>query len=148
MELVETDKVSVEQLSINKYNPYYEQQLDCRRVVIGIIEWDKRLFFLNLLKDAVDRRINLCQFYKQFTEKYEQIEDLAREREFSFNFQKPSRQAAVIFSVLSRVFVAIDDEGVYCFCLDILEEDSVFNSDYFYLKLKKIYKDLKNLIEY
>lgn len=102
MELVETDKVSVEQLSINKYNPYYEQQLDCRRVVIGIIEWDKRLFFLNLLKDAVDRRINLCQFYNQFTEKYEQIEDLAREREFSFNFQKPSRQAAVIFLSINK----------------------------------------------
>jgi SUMO ligase MMS21 Smc5/6 complex component len=63
----------------------------------------RKVFFLNLIKEAIDCKISLCEFYNQFTEKEDQISNLAIERELNLNLKPPTRQAAIIFSILSRI---------------------------------------------
>ena len=108
VKLFETNQISLEQWSINKYNSYDYQQLDCRRAVQRIIEWKQRFFFLNLLEKVVQRQLTLRNFYQQFIQKEEEIAEIANEKEYSLDLRSPHPRAATIFSIFSQINSVVD----------------------------------------
>ena len=96
------------------------------------MKWEERFVFLNLIKEAIDCKISFCEFYNQFTEKEDQISNLAIERELNLNLKPPTRQAAIIFSILSRIVqcrphpptLRISDKHTH----SLLTQDSAQNS--------------------
>lgn len=135
-----------EELGNSINNPYFEELMDCSRVILGQTQWLERFFFLNLLENFVEKKINICQFYSQFDKKFTDLEESSNFLEFNLIFLKISPEAAILFSLIGDIFVSMEDEQVSNYCNDFLDEDEIFNSDYFYYVIEEIYLELKELI--
>lgn len=139
------------QLGMTAYNPYLDDLLNCSRVVLGIIQWNQNQFFLNLLKQLLNREIKPCQFYQQFQKKYEQNEKMADLLEYNKDLKTPSLQAAIISALIGEIACTIfEEEGIIDICDDcsnsnIDENETDLTS--FYQRINEIHFILKKIIE-